>query len=119
MYAITSNLILQTSFVIHWFFSIFYRVTIYNEPHLRSRLDLHRDPVHWVPADDFTDVFCFIDRTKGGNDVRGGGGGEGGGGGGGGGSGGGAKGGVGEVWDLVVDQGNQPWDYDTGKPLYK
>ena len=83
---------------------------MYNEPHLRSRIDLRQNPVHWIPATDFDDVFRFIDRTsQGERDGRGGG--E---------RGRGAPpGGVGEVWDLVIEQGNLPWDYDSEKPLFK
>ena len=125
---------------------------MFNDPHLRSRVDLHQDPIHWIPADDFADIFRFVDARK--RRPGGGGGGGGDGGGDGGNDGGGDEnscegggepqaltvdevwnlekdwyvgdgdddsdgGGVREVLDLLDHEGNLPWDYDSGKPLYK
>ena len=85
-------------------------MTVYNEPHLRARVDLHKDPIHWIPAKDFNHVFRFMDLKR-----RGGGGeGEGGST-----EGGRVGGGVSEVWILVEEEGNIPWDLDSEKPLYK
>ena len=76
-----------------------FRVTVYNEPHLRVAVDLTRDPIHWIPAKDFDHVFTVLDPKKG--------------------SGGREGGGVAEVWDLVEEEGNIPWDLNSKKPLYK
>ena len=39
------------------------RVTVYNDPHLRTRVDLHQSPIRWIPANDFKDIFTFIDKS--------------------------------------------------------
>jgi len=71
------------------------RATIYNEPHLRADVDLTTNPATWCPATDFGSVFEFRDlRESGAVDVEG-------------------------VRDLADEEVNAPWQYSSGKPLYR
>lgn len=72
------------------------RVTVYNEPHLRARVDLKSDPIKWIPATKFDGVFRFLESNQG----------E-------------AGGGAAEVWNQIEEEGNVPWDLDSENPLYK
>jgi len=69
--------------------------TVHNEPHLRADVDLKGKPEKWTRATDFTEIFTFKDVTgEGYKDV-------------------------GDVWHLVEDEVNRPWNYGSGKPLYR
>jgi len=77
------------------------RTTIYNQPNLRARIDLHNDPIRWVPAKDFDEVFQYrhSNAEKGREAAK--------------------SGGVHQIWDIVEEEGNKPWNYDSEKPLYR
>lgn len=73
------------------------RLTVHQEPHLRTDVNLGIDPPVWIPASDFTQVFTFRDLR---DQAEG-------------------FGGVAGVWQLLEDQANHPWDYGSGHPLYR
>ena len=65
---------------------------VYCQPQLRCCVDLTVEPPAWVPATDFSPVFSHVDLGTGGME---------------------------EVWDMVEDQVNQPWDSRRSAPLYR
>lgn len=71
------------------------RATVHNEPHLRADVDLHARPECWVPATDFSELFLFQDVTELGHA------------------------GIEDIWSQALELVNKPWDYGSGKPLYR
>jgi len=68
---------------------------VYREPNLRTDVDLTSDPVSWTPATDFSEIFCFKDcRDLGYSTLR-------------------------DAWSLAEDEANKPWNYGSGKPLFR
>jgi len=71
------------------------QATIFQEPHLRTDVDLEAKPVTWKPATDFEGVFEFRDLTDtGAKDVEG-------------------------IRDIADAEASVPWQYGAGKPLYR
>merc|ERR1712223_243533 len=68
---------------------------MYNEPHLRTDVDLDATPALWIPATDFSEVFHFEDLRESG-----------------------AKS-VADVWHVVEKETNHQFKFGSGKPLYK
>merc|ERR1712223_1581921 len=68
---------------------------MYNEPHLRTDVDLDATPALWIPATDFSEVFHFEDlRESGAKNVA-------------------------DIWHVVEKETNHQWQFGSGKPLYK
>ena len=71
------------------------RIVVFREPNLRTDVDLKADPVCWTPASDFSQVFTFRDvREQGFSSLD-------------------------DVWSIVEDEANKPWNYGSGKPLFR
>jgi len=71
------------------------RQIVCREPALRTGVDLAKEPVCWRPARDFSGVFSFTDlREKGCESLE-------------------------DVWDLVEEEANRPWDYTCDQPLFR
>ena len=68
---------------------------MYNEPHLRTDVDLDATPALWIPATDFSEVFHYEDLRESG-----------------------AKS-VADVWHVVEKETNHQFKFGIGKPLYK
>ena len=78
---------------------------IYNEPHLRADVNLKISPATWVAATDFSQVFRYVDlRWESVEDtatVMDG------------------MDGMRDVWELVEEEANFPWQMGSGRPLYR
>ena len=71
------------------------RNVVFREPNLRTDVDLKSDPVSWTPATDFSQVFSFRDvRDQGRSSLD-------------------------DVWSIVEEEANRPWEYGSGKPLFR
>jgi len=64
------------------------------EPNLRADISLSELP-SWVPATDFTQIFSYRDCSHQGYSS------------------------LEDVWHLVEEESNTPWDYGSGRPLFR
>ena len=71
------------------------RNIVYREPNLRTDVDTTCDQARWTPATDFSEVFRYRDmRGEGCVTMQ-------------------------DVWHVVEEEANKPWQYGSGKPLFR